>query len=553
MSKALARRIGASASALAAVLAMMPTAQAAPAGDEPATVDAELLGLEAALVRIEVVADVTIAHINHSTGDVVIHQGTYEVPQGSATGVLLTGDGVVATLYRELQEDLDAVTVPAANRLFVEQIGTHLAAGDTTTGPTHATDPALDEHLQHCYQRVKHCITVPRERYEVVLLSAEQQDPVSATLLNQPASPTDVALLRIGAGSLPTADLSPAQGPVDDAAVAGLTSAGTGGDPATPTWEPTRLPARLDGATLTADEDLPSALANGLNGGPVVDQGTGGVLALADFDPSTGTVSAVGADSIQAAMDAAGVTPARSGFDIAFTDGLMRFNEKEYAAAAQRLEAATDYFDSALAREHLELARSRAGAEDGGVGMPMSDDGGIAGWVWGLLALLVLAGLTAALLIVRRRRPGGSGDRPTPTSGTGHGPGDAQHPAGGPSAPTDGDAPTAGIASPRPPADAPGPPAEATPGPTPDPRPEPGGRPPTGGGRSSSGTRVAVPMPAPPAALVPPEGQRFRPDVDSMASTGPHSAGSSRAFCTRCGTALVGNDPYCGGCGSPVR
>jgi hypothetical protein len=336
---------------------------------------------------------------------------------------MVTGDGVVATLYRLLREDLDTVTVPAANRLFVEQIGAQLVDGNDTTGPTHATDPAIDEHLQHCYRRVEHCIVVPHERYEVVLLSADQEEPVPATLVNQPSGPTDVALLRIGAGGLPTASLSPTQEPVDDAAVVGLDWEVSQSDPATRNLQPAGEPVRLDGSRLTGGQTLTKSLAGGLNGGPVIDRTTGGVLALADCDPSF-VVSAVGAASVQAALVGAGITPARSGFDIAFKDGLTLINQEEYEAAAERLQTATTYFDSALARNYLALAQDRAAAEDGADGNPVPDDGGIAWWMWGVVALLVLGALTVGLLI-GRRRPAGSNDRPAPSSETGHSLGNA--------------------------------------------------------------------------------------------------------------------------------
>jgi hypothetical protein len=442
------RRVGSAAAVLVAFLALMPVAQASPAGGEQAAVETELVGTQAALVRIKVIADVTIAHVNHSTGDVVIHQGTYEVPQNEATGVLVTGDGVVATLYRLLREDLDKVTVPAANRLFAEEIGAQLVDGNDATGPTHATDPAVDEHLQHCYRRVEHCIVVPNERYEVVLLSAGQEEAVPATLVNAPSGPTDVALLRIGAGGLPTADLSPAQEPVDDAAVVGLTWAVSQGDPARRTWQPAGEPVRLDGSRLTGGQTLTSSLAGGLNGGPVIDRATGGVLALADCDPATNAISAVGAASIQAALVGAGITPARSSFDDAFADGLTLINEEEYAAAAERLQTATTYFDSALARDYLALARDRAATQDTAVDTPTPDDEGIAWWMWGLVALLVLAALAAGLLIGRRRRPANSADSPARHSGAHHSSGHADRDVAAETAgPTDGAAPTAGTPS----------------------------------------------------------------------------------------------------------
>jgi hypothetical protein len=412
MCRALVRRIGCIAWLLAVLVALMPTAQATPADDQPTAVDPGRVGLDAALVRIQVIADVTIAHINHSTGDVVIDKGTYEVKQERVTGVLVSGDGVVATPYRLLRENLDKVAVPAANHLFVEEMDAELVDGNDAEGPTHATDPELDEHLQHCYRQVDHCVVVSHERFEVFLLTAGPQESVPATLVNEPTAPTDVALLRIGAQGLPSADLSPTHEPVEDAAVAGLVWPAAGSDPTRPS-RTTLHQIRLDGAGLSPAGPLRKVLAGGLNGGPVIDQRTGGVLALADCDPATGAISAVGAASVQAALVTAEITPERSGFDTELTEGLELLNQEKYAAAVKRLQAATTYFDSPLAHQYLAMARERAGAQDGtgtgtGTGTPAPEAEGIPWWMSGVVVLLVLGALAAGLMIGRRRaRPAG--------------------------------------------------------------------------------------------------------------------------------------------------
>lgn len=449
MWRALIRRVGCTSVVLAVLFALVPTAGATPAGEEPPRVDTGRVGLEAALVRIEVEADVTIAHVNHSTGAVVIAQGTYPVDQAQVTGVLVSGDGVVATLYRRLQEELDTVTVPAANRLFVEELDAELVDGNGTTERTHATDPALDEHLQHCYRRVDHCIVVSHERFAVSLPGADETEAVAATLVNQPTGPTDVALLRIGAGSLPTAGLSPAQEPVDDAVVTGLAWQVAAADPTRRTLQPSAHDVRLDGTRLTATYDLQNVLAGGLNGGPVIDRRTGGVLALADCDPATGAIAAVGTASIRAALDRTGIETVRSGFDTALTDGLTLINQEEYAAAAEHLLEATTHFDSPVARQYLAMARELAAAQQG-PDDPVLQDGEIPWWMWASVALLVLAALLAGLVIGRRRpRPAGPDDGPAPPPATGEAP--VADRAGATSGPADGAAPAAGSPSPGPP------------------------------------------------------------------------------------------------------
>jgi hypothetical protein len=157
-------------------------------------------------------------------------------------------------------------------------------------------------------------------------------------------------------------------------------------------------------------------------------------------------VSAVGAASIQAALVGAGITPARSGFDIAFADGLAQLNRGEYAIAAERLQTATTYFDSALARDYLALAQDRADAEDGADGNPVPGEAGIAWWMWGVVALLVLGALTVGL-VIGRRRPAGSDERPAPPSGAYHSAGDTDPDVVETPSPTDRAAPTAGTPS----------------------------------------------------------------------------------------------------------
>jgi hypothetical protein len=175
---------------------------------------------------------------------------------------------------------------------------------------------------------------------------------------------------------------------------------------------------------------------------------TGGVLALADYDPATGATAAVGAASIRAALDRMGITTTRSGFDTALTDGLTLINQEEYAAAAEHLLETTTHVDSPVTRQYLAMARELAAAQQGPGGDPVPRDGEIPWWTWASMALLVLAALLAGLVIGRRRpRPAGPDDGPAPLPATGQAL-VADDRAGATSGPADGAAPAAGTPSP---------------------------------------------------------------------------------------------------------
>ncbi|GAB3300479.1 hypothetical protein GCM10027451_02790 [Geodermatophilus aquaeductus] len=507
--------------ALTAVLAVVlaaagPPASAAPAPDEPAAVAVGREGSRAALVRIEVTAITTIVHLDHSTGALHVIDGRYQIRQGQATGVVTAGDGVVATLHRELAVDVDRVVVPAANRLFVERFGATLEAGQDARGRTRALEPHLDVHLQDCYvQRVDHCFTVPQMQYDVVLLT----DPprrVRALLVNDPQAPTDVALLRIGGASMPTAALS-ADGAVPaDAELLGF-DADVPDDPAQQSgWRPVSVPVGVDGTALSAapEADLAGALDRGLTGGPVVDPSTGAVLGLADLDRAGGGTGVVGADAVRSALDDAGVEVGSSPFDVAFRGGLTLLGDGDAAAATRQLELAGDYFDSALAAEHARAAAAAADAAPGGPAVA-AEDGVAALWPWlaaGGVLLLALALLWASLRRSRRRRPepGGSWSPPAVPAPLGAGP-----------------------------PDGPAPPARTTAVP---PVPVPSARhaaAPVPVGAGAAETEIRPPQRPPGRPSVPPG----RPSL---------APGAPDAYCVQCGHPRARSGHYCGRCGSPV-
>jgi hypothetical protein len=401
----LLRRRGPTAVVMAAVafsvLALLaPSVAASPAPSDPgADIATGREGTRAALVRVEVSAFTTIVHLDHSTGDLHVVEGRYLVRQSQATGVLVSADGVVATLWRELAVDPNRVVVPAANRLFVDKLGAQLEDGNDATGRTHATDPEIDEHLQDCYeQRIDHCIAIPELHYDVVPLTTEPRR-VRALLINEPSTMTDVALLRIGAAAMPTATLAEGQTVPPTGEVLGFEADAPKDDAEQAEWRPVAVPVDVDGTTVTAppDEGLDGRLDRGLTGGPIIDPDTGAVTALVDRDRATGRITAVSGPAVRSALDQAGITPERSPFDVAFDGGLRLLNDGEFAAAGRQLDQARQYFDSALAAEYAETAEEQATGVGPATGDAAEEDAGRApAWLWWALALVAL--MLAALL-----------------------------------------------------------------------------------------------------------------------------------------------------------
>lgn len=489
-------------------------AGSAGATDDPSGPPAQALvsgveGSKAALVRIDVSAIAQIAHIDHSTGDVDVRSGQYEVPVRSGTGVFTSAEGVIATAGATLAVTEDEVVVHAANRLFQEQMGTELVGHDgDLSRRAQAVDPYWAPHLQHCYDQVEHCVLFFVPQYQVI---PHTREPTStpADVLPLPDGPTDVGLLRIsGAGGTPTAELAPAdQDPPEQGLLTGFAQRPE------PAVRPGEMTVDVDTATgtLSSAEDLAAALGAGMDGGPVLDPATGQVAGLATT--AGGTPAMVPAARLRAVLEAAGAPITSSEFDTVFRSGIDHLASGHAStSAASSLEESLAYYDSALAAAHYEVA-SRA-AEQEGTGSPAgADDGAGAGGLlaWLAAGVLVVLLLLGAALLLRRRRAGSPDRRAAvPTGPLSGAPGGTLRPGT-----VRGPEPTSGRPAPMHPA--------AT---GPD-------RSPTGEDPSASRERTRL---------------RGSPALVRE----PVPRGTSPAFCSDCGAPLRELARFCGSCGSPV-
>ncbi|MBD1543541.1 hypothetical protein G9E11_15105 [Arthrobacter sp. IA7] len=411
---------------LAFVVAAGVTGASSPAPSPTATLQSGMEGSKAALVRIELVAVAEIAHIDASTGVAMISQGRSVVPLKSATGILLSADGVVATTWESLTVDEDAVAVYSANELFANVIHVPIVGNNGNPAIRGSTpDPHWGPHLQHCYKKVSHCILFRVPQYHVHTYTSKPGD-VIAELLNKPSKPDDVALIRIsGGGAAPTAALATTAAANIGGVLLGFTKRPLAA------VSPAEFPATVDtaGNRIRFATDLAGSLRDGVAGGPVVDRATGQVLGLAGSRQPDGKATLVPAAAIKAALAKAGIQVSPSRFDAVFRRGIDHLAAGNQGGSAESaLQESLTYFDSALARNRLAEARAQGATRAPASQAQTAEDAASAASLPGpLLAVLagavILAVIGVSVVLMRRRAafataPGAGGSPPV-ASGSG--------------------------------------------------------------------------------------------------------------------------------------
>lgn len=542
--------------------ALTLTAAASPTPTPSAPLNSGTEGSKAALVRIDLFAIAEIAHIDHGTGEVVITRGRSTVPLGSATGVLVSADGIVATTWENLAVDAGTVAVYSANELFAKVIGVPIVGnGGNPLGRGSTPDGYWAPHLQHCYDRVEHCIVFHVPQYRVHTYTAEPAT-VMAELLNHPSGPKDVALLRIsGGGGAPTASLAAsAAAPSANPAAAVAPGAnpvlvGFTADPS-PKAGPAELPVAVDATAgrISSPHDLAGPLDAGLSGGPVLDGAAGEVLGLMGPRQPDGQGTLVPAASIQAALAAAGVEASPSKFDAVFRRGIDHLSSGMGGSAESALEESLTYFDSALATSYLEQARKMSSEHPMGDQASAATETGKDGplpvaFLPSFAGLLLVAGILVVLALRRSRAPARRGVGAGPPRPVGHSSSKAAVGAAfAPLKPKSSDSRTAMTRAARPDED------KAL-------------RQPGHGGTSPVRSEAAEhesPLPSKPSGPGGP-GQpaseaaaNANPgmDVDETRTAGPLAPRSAErkagTFCSQCGRSVRPGGRFCSSCGYPV-
>jgi hypothetical protein len=546
--------------------AASPPPMPMPTPTSSATSNSGTEGSKAALVRIDLLAIAEIAHIDHSSGEVVISRGRSTVPLGSATGVVVSADGIVATTMENLTLDESAVAVYSANELFANVLKVPIVGnGGNPLRRGTTPDPYWAPHLQHCYEQVEHCIVFRAPQYRVHTYTTKPAT-IMAELMNHPSGPKDIALLRIGGGGgAPTATLATTSG-ASSANPAADPTPGSGpvlvGFTTDPTLKdgPAEFPVAVDTATgrISSSQDLAAPLEAGVSGAPVLDKASGQVLGLMGPRTPDAQGTLVSAASIQAAMAAAGVQASPSKFDAVFRRGIDHLSSGMGGSAVSALEESLTYFDSALASSHLEQAQKMSNeqptGDQGAAAANAGKDGPLpAALLPGLVGVVLVTGLLTMLTLRRRRAPAPRG---AASSATRHADRSNSKAANW--------TPSALLKLKRNTSDS-GTAMTRAAGPQDDKVPMPQSGPGTGPGQGKSTEHKGFPSPHAPqlsrrADDGSPAGREEDAgpdlDVDETRAAGPlaprSAQGQGRVFCSQCGSSVRPSGRFCSSCGYPV-
>jgi Trypsin-like peptidase domain len=549
-----------------------------------------------AVVFIKTFAQVNISLIEHNRAGqhIGLVQRTYEPELASGSGFAVDPTGIIVTAGGVITPDLARAQVYAVNKVFGERYGRNAPLpGDPFDRQTikDLPDDPINTRLQRCYKanttdNTGGCLVSASRVVKVFPWVSDQgkYGRLAADVLSPAEGKTqDVAVLRVGASSMPTVSLGQSA-----TATKAFTVLGFSDVPTAKSTSQAQLIAHFKspgGLPFDQDEYLPklqAGLRAGARGGPLVAADTGQVTGLLSLPadttrpaPASAQPTFVNAKRIREVLSSVGVTPRRGPTDAVFEDAMHSYKNKLYTPPIPSFQRALELYPGhALATEYLAVSKAKAGTpedltgkEGGGLAESQSG-GGLPGWlpiaVGAVVALAVLAFVLLALL--RRGRGGrdepdevaparmppppviGAGARqgPPPPPGLAHkAVGKAPAPVRGGTAPvpTPADRP---LAPPDPPPPPPPPSASVPPGPSP--APPPPDRAPLVERFVVADNQRASQVDAVVGAQAVTPGPGARKPTPAAVS----EPGSAPAFCTQCGQRLSAQHRFCGFCGTPV-
>ncbi|MGH8969152.1 MAG: trypsin-like peptidase domain-containing protein [Actinomycetes bacterium] len=525
-------------SALLVCQALMAVPASAHEHPSPSELDAP------AVVYVQTWAQVDISLIEHNnTGQhIPLTKDAYPVLLAQGSGFAVDPTGAIVTSADIVTPDLRRAEIFAVNKIFNQRYGDAVpmpsdpfavqTIGNVGGDPTNT-------RLQRCYQPnatndTGGCVIATTMQVVVhpSVTSQQKFGNLPAEVLSpKPGEASDVAVLRVGASSMPTVELG--QSVKGAEAVAALGFTGVPG--------PKQPMAQLNGhftkagsgvLNRTGDDDtkgyyekLVAGLGQGLHGGPVVAE-QGQIVGFFAKPQGEEVPKLVDAEAIRAALKGVGVT-ARSGpTDTAFENAMHSFKNDEFSGSISSLQETLKLYPGHFnASQNLAVAQAREGTpadktpEGGGATGAVSGDDG-PGWLtFASIGIVVLLALVLGLLMLNQRRQG------------------AKHRTVPPPAP--GPVPTASGASVQRPS------TSAAPPPAPDKVPTSrtgmGVPPGAAGAAQPRSSQSSLSVMSPPEAVE-------RPSASSAVTSTGHPT-----FCTSCGQRLSPNHRFCGWCGHHVE
>jgi hypothetical protein len=418
-------------STLLATLALIgPGTRPAAAHTHPSNVE---LGAPA-VVRVETAVRVDIwliEHNRHGKHIGLIHK-QYEPVMQRGSGFAVDPSGVIVAAGGVVQVDDQQARNYAVNHIFNDRYGSRAPLPRIETA-THTIrnlpgDP-LNGRLQRCYRAntadtTGGCVVTTTRQvrvYPFVENQARNGNLAAEVLYPKVGASADVAVLKVGASSMPTVNLDTSAANVESFTAMGFTKIPTGPGPIV-----TQIGHLTQPDTqIKRDEFVPKlgkVVALGVWGGPVLAEQGGRTIGFLQVRPDKAGKPdpyLTDAKAIRAALAAVKIPPSRGPTDAVFEAAMHNFKNKQYELAIPNLTKTLELYQGhAMAAQALLIAKQRKGtAEDQSYsqnGAPTGGDGrGGAGLPVGLIAALAAMLAVLALLFfgVMRRRPA---DEPSP-------------------------------------------------------------------------------------------------------------------------------------------
>jgi hypothetical protein len=480
-----------------------------------------------AVVRVETRVRVDIwliEHNRHGKHIGLIHK-TYEPLAQAGSGFAVDPSGVIVAAGGVVQVDDKQARNYAVNHIFHDRYGGRAPLPKVETA-THTIrnlpDDPLNGRLQRCYQAntadaTGGCVVTTTRQvkvYPFVENQARNGNLTAEVLYPKAGRAADVAVLKVGASSMPTVNLGDSAANVPAFTAMGFTKIPTGPGPIV-----TEI-GHLTQPDIQIKQDkfapkLSKVVALGVWGGPVVAEQGGRTIGFLQVRPNkAGGLDPylTDAKAIRAALAAAKVVePHRGPTDAVFEAAMHNYKNKQYELAIPNLARTLELYQGhAVATQSLAIANQRKGTaqdesfqqEGGPIGDGDNRGGGLPiGLLAAVAAVVAVLGLLLFGVAYRRRADGAAA------------PGQPAQP--GPSAP---------------PAQPPSARSRSEPRTTPRER------------MGLSSLWSSQPSTEPPRAPVPMIEQP--PDLEPQ---------ETPSFCTACGRRLAPEHRFCGFCGQKVR
>jgi hypothetical protein len=390
------------------------------------------------VVYVETRARVEISLIEHNRHGkhIGLIQRTYEPLLATGSGFAVDPVGDIVTSGLVVRPNLDRARIYAVNLLFHERYGQNAPvpadpfsrqsiadiSADPRTG--RLADP-INQRLQRCYHpntadTTGGCVVSVTPVVRVFPYVASQQESGTLSATVEPGSTAEVAVLKVGATSMPTVNLGPSSAGAKAVAVLGFTGVPSPARPMNP--KPAYAHLTQPGSKITQDKDLAALeplLRDGYRGGPIVAEAGQVIGFFATPQPKSGETASsatlVDASAIRSVLKAVNVTPRRGPTDTAFENAMHSFKNNQFAASIPSFQNTVKLYPGHfIAAANLRTAQAKAGtAEDKteiGAFPRSAAGGGRSGLLWALntvAALMVVLAVAASLMLRRRRQKGG--------------------------------------------------------------------------------------------------------------------------------------------------